>query len=63
MSEDNPRPGPMNENRLSEGGDEAVLANTARAKKKLPARSKQFPAIALFIAITLVLAAYKFFAT
>lgn len=52
----------MNEKRLSEGGDQAVLANTARAKRKLPVRAKQFPAIALFVAITLALAAYKFFA-
>lgn len=62
MPERNPRPGPMSEKRRSEEDDEAVLANVARAKAKLPARSKQFPAIAVFLAITLALAVYKFFA-
>lgn len=52
----------MSEKRLSEGGDEVVLADAARAKAKLPNRSKQFSAIALFLAIALALAVYRFFA-
>ena len=38
----------MSEKRLSKGGDKVVLADAAKAEKKLPQRGKQLPALALF---------------
>jgi hypothetical protein len=51
----------MTEKRLSEGGDEVVLADAAKAEKKLRRRPKQLPALALFVIIAVALAAYKLF--
>jgi len=51
----------MNEKRLSKGGDKVVLADAARAEQKLWRRSKQLPALAIFVAIAIAIGAYKLF--
>ena len=51
----------MNEKRLSKGGDKIVLADAARAEKKLRHRPKQLPALVLFVAVSIGLAIYKLF--
>ena len=52
---------PMTEKRLSKGGDKVVLADAARAEKKLPQRGRQLPALALFLAIALAFGAYSLY--
>jgi hypothetical protein len=51
----------MSEKRLSKGGDEMVLADAAKAERKLQRRPRQLPALALFLIIAVALAAYKLF--
>ena len=51
----------MSEKRLSKGGDKVVLADAARAERKLRHRPKQLPALAIFVAISIALAVYKLF--
>ena len=51
----------MSEKRLSKGGDKVVLADAARAERKLRQRPKQLPALAIFVAIAAALGAYKLF--
>jgi hypothetical protein len=51
----------MTEKRLSEGGDKVVLADAAKAERKLRRRPQQLPAIAIFLAIAIALAVYTFF--
>jgi hypothetical protein len=51
----------MSEKRLSQGGDEVVLADAAKAERKLRHRPKQLPALVIFVAIAAVLAIYKLF--
>lgn len=48
----------MNEKRLSEGGDQVVLADAAKAERKLRQRPRQLPVVGLFLAITFGLAVY-----
>jgi hypothetical protein len=50
----------MTEKRLSEGGDKVVLADAAKAERKLRHRPKQLPALAIFLTIAIMLAIYKF---
>lgn len=50
----------MAEKLLSEGGEKAVLADAAKAKQALRRRSRQFPALMLFLAIAAAIAAYNF---
>jgi hypothetical protein len=49
----------MTEKRLSKGGDKMVLADAAKAERKLRHRPKQLPALALFLTISIALAIYK----
>ena len=51
----------MTEKLLSKGGDKIVLADAARAERKLRRRPKQWPAIAIFLAIAIAAAIYEFF--
>jgi hypothetical protein len=51
----------MTEKRLSEGGDREVLADAAKAERKLRRRPKQLPALALFLGLSIALAIYKLF--
>ncbi len=51
----------MTEKRLSKGGDKVVLADAAKAEKKLRQRRKQLPALALFLIIAVAMGAYKLF--
>ena len=51
----------MTEKRLSEGGDEVVLADAAKAEKKLRRRPKQLPALMIFLLISVAFALYEFF--
>jgi hypothetical protein len=51
----------MTEKRLSEGGDKVVLADAAKAERKLRHRPKQLPALAIFLAIAVALLVYEFF--
>jgi len=51
----------MNDKRLSEGGDKVVLADAAKAEKKLPQRGKQLPALALFLVLALAFGAYRLY--
>ena len=51
----------MSEKRLSEGGDKVVLADAAKAERKLRHRPKQLPALVMFLAIAAALAIYKIF--
>jgi hypothetical protein len=51
----------MSEKRLSKGGDKVVLADAAKAEKKLPQRGKQLPALALFLVIALAFGAYRLY--
>jgi hypothetical protein len=53
----------MSEKRLSKGGDKVVLADAAKAERKLRRRPKQLPALAIFVAIAAALGAYKLFFT
>lgn len=50
----------MTEKRLSEGGDKVVLADAAKAERKLRRRPKQWPALAIFLAIAIAFAIYEF---
>lgn len=49
----------MNEKRLSKGGDKVVLADAARAERKLRRRPRQWPALAIFVAVAMALGAYS----
>ena len=51
----------MTEKLLSKGGDKVVLADAAKAERKLRHRPKQLPAIAIFLVIAIALAVYTFF--
>jgi hypothetical protein len=51
----------MSEKRLSKGGDKVVLADAAKAEKKLPQRGKQLPALALFLVIAIAFGAYRLY--
>jgi hypothetical protein len=51
----------MSQKRLSEGGDKVVLADAAKAERKLRHRPKQLPALVMFLAIAAALAIYKIF--
>jgi hypothetical protein len=51
----------MSEKRLSKGGDKVVLADAAKAEKKLPQRGRQLPALALFLVIALAFGAYRLY--
>jgi hypothetical protein len=51
----------MSEKRLSKGGDKVVLADAAKAEKKLPQRGRQLPALALFLALAIAIGVYQFY--
>lgn len=51
----------MSEKRLSKGGDRVVLADAAKAERKLLRRPKQLPALVIFLAIALAVAIFEYF--
>jgi hypothetical protein len=51
----------MTEKLLSKGGDKVVLADAARAERKLRRRPKQLPALMIFLLISVAFALYEFF--
>ena len=50
----------MTEKLLSKGGDKVVLADAAKAERKLRRRPKQLPALAIFLAIAIAVAVFEF---
>ena len=51
----------MSEKFLSKGGDKVVLADAAKAERKLRHRPEQFPALAIFLVIAIAVAAGGYF--
>ena len=51
----------VTEKLLSKGGDKVVLADAAKAERKLLHRPKQLPALAIFLAIAIAVAVFGFF--
>jgi hypothetical protein len=51
----------MTEKLLSKGGDKVVLADAAKAERKLRYRPKQLPTLAIFLVIAIAFAIYELF--
>lgn len=51
----------MNEKRLSDGGEELVLADAAKAKSAFPRRKKQLPVLLIFIVLASLGAMWRIF--
>lgn len=51
----------MTEKLLSEGGDKIVLADAAKAERKLRRRPQQLPAMLIFLALAIAVAIYELF--
>lgn len=50
----------MRDKRLSDGGDDLVLSDAAKAKRALPRRKKQLPVLLIFAVIAAVSAIWTF---